>query len=320
MQTTDTVLMVRPVNFSFNAQTATNNAFQQEGYGEQAQARALVEFDNYVKQLRKAGVNVIVVDDTPDPHTPDSIFPNNWFSTHAADEVEDFLSQEEAAEKTTAVVIYPMYAPNRREERGKNALQVLSEHYGGNYKILDLSGYENDEMFLEGTGSLILDRENKIAYGCISPRTNEDVVEKWADALNYDYCLFDAVDAQGTPIYHTNVMMWIGKEFAVVCLDAIEDIEQRMGLIEALEECDKQIVEISLEQMNNFAGNMLELEGKDDNGNPHPVIVMSKTAFESLDNEQLYTLQNYATIVAPDLEYIEKNGGGSARCMVAEIF
>ena len=131
MQTTDTVLMVRPVNFSFNTQTATNNAFQQEGYGEQAQARALVEFDNYVKQLRKAGVNVIVVDDTPDPHTPDSIFPNNWFSTHAADEAEDFLSQEEAAEKTTAVVIYPMYAPNRREERGKNALQVLSEHYGG---------------------------------------------------------------------------------------------------------------------------------------------------------------------------------------------
>ena len=320
MQTTNTVLMVRPVNFSFNSQTATNNAFQQEGFADQAQDKALKEFDNYVQQLEEAGVKVIVVEDTPIPHTPDSIFPNNWFSTHTPEEAGEFLSEEECKNNTTAVVLYPMFAPNRREERGKNVLPKLSEHYNGCYKILDLSEYEKEGMFLEGTGSLILDRVNKIAYGCISPRTNEDVVEKWADMLDYDYCLFDAVDADGTPIYHTNVMMWIGKEFAAVCLDAIEDIDERMNLIETLEECDKEIIEISLEQMGNFAGNMLELQGKDKDGNPHPVIVMSKTAFESLDNEQLHTLQNYATIVAPDLEYIEKNGGGSARCMVAEIF
>lgn len=320
MQTTNRVLMVRPVNFSFNSQTAANNAFQQEGYTEQAQDRALKEFDNYVELLREAGVDVIVVEDTPEPHTPDSIFPNNWFSTHTPEEAGSFLSEEEAAEGTTAVVLYPMYAPNRREERCKNVLPRLSEHYEGNYKVLDLSGYEKDNMFLEGTGSLILDRENKVAYGCISPRTNEDIVEKWAEMFDYDYCLFEATDSNGTPIYHTNVMMWTGKEFAVVCLDAVEDIDQRMSLIESLEEYDKEIIEISLDQMESFAGNMLELEGKDKEGNPHPVIVMSKTAFESLDNEQLYTLQNYATIVAPDLEYIEKNGGGSARCMIAEIF
>lgn len=320
MQTTNRVLMVRPVNFSFNSQTATNNAFQQEGYADQAQERALKEFDNYVELLKEAGVDVIVVEDTPQPHTPDSIFPNNWFSTHASAEAEGFLSPQEAADGTAAVVLYPMYAPNRREERGKNVLEKVSEHYDGNYKILDLSGYEKEEMFLEGTGSLILDRENRVAYGCISPRTNEDVVEKWADMLNYDYCLFEASDGDGTPIYHTNVMMCIGKEFAIVCLDAIEDIDQRMNLIETLEEYDKEIIEISLEQMECFAGNMLELEGKNGAGKPCPVIVMSRTAFESLDNGQLHTLQNYATIVAPDLEYIEKNGGGSARCMIAEIF
>lgn len=320
MQTTNTVLMVKPVKFSYNSQTAQNNAFQEEGFQEQAQEKALEEFNNYVKLLEDAGVNVIVVEDTPEPHTPDSIFPNNWFSTHSGEEVEEFFEEDEDDENKKVIVLYPMFAPNRREEREKDVLAALDEHYKGNCKVLDLSDYEEDNMFLEGTGSLILDRENKIAYGCLSPRTSEEVVDEWAAHLGYEYCLFDATDEEGTPIYHTNVMMWVGCEYAVVCLDTIEDIDQRMNLIEVLEESGKEIIEISLDQMSSFAGNMLELQGKDKNGKPQPVIIMSKTALECLDNEQLHKLEKYAAIVAPDLEYIEKNGGGSARCMIAEIF
>lgn len=310
--------MVRPVAFGFNEQTAGNNAFQQSGHNDGAQQKALEEFDNYVKQLEAAGVNVIVVEDTPTPHTPDSIFPNNWFSTHSAEELAD--EEESAAGTQPTIVLYPMFAPNRREDRGKNVLARLNEHYKEGFRQIDLSGNEKENAFLEGTGSLILDRENKIAYACISPRTDEDVLDEWADSLGYDYCVFEANDANGTPIYHTNVMMCVGGKYAIVCLDAVTNIEERMTLIEVLEESGKEIFEISLEQMESFAGNMLELQGKDSNGKPKPVIVMSKTAKESLDNEQLHLLQNYATIVAPDLNCIEKNGGGSARCMIAEIF
>ena len=315
---TDTVLMVRPVAFGFNEQTAGNNAFQQTGHNEGAQQKALEEFDNYVKLLEEAGVNVIVAEDTPVPHTPDSIFPNNWFSTHSALEFED---EEDATDsEKPAVVLYPMYAQNRREERSKNVLPKLEQFYKNGFKVIDLTVKEKENAFLEGTGSLILDRENKIAYACLSPRTDEDVLEEWADSLGYDYYVFEANDANGTPIYHTNVMMCVGSKYAIVCLDSIADIEERMTLIEILEENGKEIFEISLEQMESFAGNMLELRGKDANGKAKPVIIMSKTAKESLDSEQLYLLQNYATIVAPDLDCIEKNGGGSARCMIAEIF
>lgn len=315
---TDTVLMVRPVAFGFNEQTADNNAFQQTGYNEGAQQKALEEFDNYVKLLEKAGINVLVAEDTLEPHTPDSIFPNNWFSTHSAEE----LSSEDpagATDNTSTIVLYPMFAPNRREERNKNVMAILKEYYNNKTNIVDFTESEKDGAFLEGTGSLILDRENKIAYACISPRTDEDLLDEWADRLGYDYCSFEATDADGTPIYHTNVMMCIGSRYAIVCLDAIPDIEERMNLIEVLEESGKEIFEITLEQMESFAGNMLELQGKDATGKAKPVFVMSKTAKESLDSEQLHLLQNYATIVAPDLDCIEKNGGGSARCMIAEI-
>ena len=261
---------------------------------------------------------MIVVEDTPTPHTPDSIFPNNWFSTHSAEELADEENPADSNQPT--IVLYPMFAPNRREERSKNVLKRLGEHYKTGFKQVDLTANEKENAFLEGTGSLILDRENKIAYACISPRTDEDVLDEWADSLGYDYCVFEANDANGTPIYHTNVMMCVGSRYAIVCLDAVTDIEERMTLIEVLEESGKEIFEIALDQMESFAGNMLELQGKDANGNPKPVIVMSKTAKESLDSEQLHLLQNYATIVAPDLDCIEKNGGGSARCMIAEIF
>lgn len=315
---TDTVLMVRPVAFGFNSQTAENNKFQQNGFEEGAQQRALEEFDNYVKLLKEAGVNVMVVEDTPEPHTPDSIFPNNWFSTHSAREVSS--EEHNGSDGCSTVVLYPMFAQNRREERGKSVMKHLKEHYNGKYNLVDFTESEKEGAFLEGTGSLILDRENKIAYACISPRTDEDLLDEWADRLGYDYCSFEATDSDGTPIYHTNVMMCMGSRYAIVCLDAIEDIEERMTLIEVVEESGKEIFEITLEQMESFAGNMLELKGKDASGKAVPVLVMSKTAKESLDSEQLHLLQNHATIVAPDLDCIEKNGGGSARCMLAEIF
>ncbi|MBQ3174545.1 MAG: amidinotransferase [Bacteroidales bacterium] len=311
--------MVRPVAFGYNSQTAENNKFQQNGFEEGAQQKALEEFDNYVKELREAGIEVLVVEDTPEPHTPDSIFPNNWFSTHSAEELSSDDTQDGADGKST-IVLYPMFAPNRREERGKNVMERLKEHYGNSYNLVDFTESEKEGAFLEGTGSLILDRENKIAYACISPRTDEDLLDEWADRLGYDYCSFEATDDDGTPIYHTNVMMCIGSRYAIVCLDAIENIEERMTLIEVVEESGKEIFEITLEQMESFAGNMLELQGKDAMGKSRPVLVMSKTAKESLDSEQLHLLQNYATIVAPDLDCIEKNGGGSARCMIAEIF
>lgn len=311
--------MVRPVAFGYNSQTAENNKFQQNGFEEGAQQKALEEFDNYVKELREAGIEVLVVEDTPEPHTPDSIFPNNWFSTHSAEELSSDDAQDGADGKST-IVLYPMFAPNRREERGKNVMERLKEHYGNSYNLVDFTESEKEGAYLEGTGSLILDRENKIAYACISPRTDEDLLDEWADRLGYDYCSFEATDDDGTPIYHTNVMMCIGSRYAIVCLDAIENIEERMTLIEVVEESGKEIFEITLEQMESFAGNMLELQGKDAMGKSRPVLVMSKTAKESLDSEQLHLLQNYATIVAPDLDCIEKNGGGSARCMIAEIF
>lgn len=314
---TDTVLMVRPAAFGFNEETAANNAFQQTGHNEGAQQKALQEFDNYVNLLKEAGVNVLVAEDTPEPHTPDSIFPNNWFSTHPPYETDP--DGEEGEEKST-IVLYPMFAPNRREERNKGVQKILSEYYKGKTNTIDLTTMEKDGLFLEGTGSLILDRENKIAYACISPRTDEDAVEEWADKLGYDYCLFEAEDSEGRAIYHTNVMMCVGSRYAIVCLDSIPDIEERMNLIEILEESGKEILEISLEQMESFAGNMLELSGRDAQGAAKPVMVMSKTAKESLDNEQLHLLQQHAIIAAPDLDCIEKNGGGSARCMIAEIF
>lgn len=319
-QTTDTVVMVRPARFTYNEETATNNAFQQVGYTESAQRYALEEFDNFVGQLRSAGVNVIVAEDSEEPHTPDSIFPNNWFSAHSGKELEEILSPQEMESGCTFIVLYPMYAKNRRFERGKDAYRLIREHYGNNVKIIDLTGYEEKNLFLEGTGSLILDRENRIAYACLSERTSEEVLDEWSGRLGYDYFLFSATDGSGAPIYHTNVMMSIGTRYAVVCLDAINDIEERMMLIEELENSDKEIIEISLEQMESFAGNMLELKGKDSDGKPSPVIVMSESAYKSLDNQQLFMLEKYATIVVPDLHIIEANGGGSARCMVAELF
>lgn len=302
MQTTSRVLMVRPVRFGFNEQTAVNNSFQRRGLELSAQEMALAEFDNFVTLLRTNGVEVTVVEDTPDPHTPDSIFPNNWFSTHESGEL----------------VLYPMCAPNRRMERKETVLKVIKEIglKGKMKRLVDLTSWEEKNLFLEGTGSLILDRPNKLAFVCRSPRSDEKVLEQFCEELDYEYFIFDATDNNGSLIYHTNVMMCIGEKFVVACLDSIKNIAERESFIAFVEDCDKELVEISMEQMENFAGNMLQLRGK----GGEPLLIMSATAKRSLTAEQLATLSSYCRILAPELEAIETNGGGSARCMIAEIY
>ena len=324
MQTTDKVLMIRPVRFSYNSQTAVNNAFQESGIPEElSQRQALKEFDAYVEMLRNEGIEVMVVEDTATPHTPDSIFPNNWLSLHSAEELADVGNR--------VAVLYPMFAENRRAERRQDIIEALTGAVApsctgaadapscASAALLDLTYYEKRNLFLEGTGSLILDRNEHLAYACQSPRTCEEVLEEWSSKMGYDYFLFHAEDMNGNPIYHTNVMMSVGEQLAVVCLDAITDIEERMSLIELLEESDKEIVEISLEQMNEFAGNMLQLHTVKE-GELKYIMVMSARAKDSLDQDQIEAIEKYCKIVAPDLEFIERNGGGSARCMLAEIF
>ena len=325
MQTTDKVLMIRPVRFSYNSQTAVNNAFQESGIPEElSQRQALKEFDAYVEMLRNEGIEVTVVEDTATPHTPDSIFPNNWLSLHSAEELAEGASNlpGSAAPCNRVVVLYPMFAENRRAERRQDIIEALTGADApscATAALLDLTSYEKRNLFLEGTGSLILDRNEHLAYACQSPRTCEEVLEEWSSKMGYDYFLFHAEDMNGNPIYHTNVMMSVGEQLAVVCLDAITDIEERMSLIELLEESDKEIVEISLEQMNEFAGNMLQLHTVKE-GELKYIMVMSARAKDSLDQDQIEAIEKYCKIVAPDLEFIERNGGGSARCMLAEIF
>ncbi|GAB1473477.1 arginine deiminase-related protein [Bacteroidota bacterium] len=291
--------MIRPVNFGFNEQTSGNNAFQVRGDEENARSKAIKEFDEFAELLRSNGVDLSVVEDTPEPHTPDSVFPNNWFSTHEGG----------------TLVLYPMYAPNRREERKPSVINFIKENFKVK-RVVDLTGNEKSELFLEGTGSMIIDRDHNLVYACRSPRTDEKVLEQFCEELDYDYFLFGASDASGNDIYHTNVMMCVGTEFVVVCLDAVKDIDERENLIGLIEESDKEIVEISLEQMSKFAGNMLEVKSKEG----EKLLVMSKRAYNSLNQEQVDTLQKYCRIISPNLTTIENNGGGSARCMMAEIY
>ncbi len=302
-QTTSHLLMVRPARFAFNEETAANNAFQQRSdeAGENGlQQQALKEFDDYVALLRQNGVHVTVVDDTPHPFTPDSIFPNNCFSTHHDD-------------KGRTLVLYPMFAPNRRDEREKLRPLLVDMPFD---KVVDLTHWENDAHFLEGTGSLILDRQRHMAYACRSPRTHDEVVADWAQQLGYDYFLFDSTDDNGTPVYHTNVVMHVGIDVAVVCLDSIRDNHQRAELVRRLAGSGKEVVPITQAQVRQFAGNMLEVN----NIHGEQLLVMSDTARQSLTPIQFDTLSRHTRIVAPPIHTIETVGGGSARCMIAEIF
>jgi hypothetical protein len=301
-QTTPNILMIRPVNFGFNQETAESNAFQKVEFGEQnkekSQQIALLEFDGMVEQLRKSGVNVIVINDNLEPYTPDSIFPNNWVSFHG----------------NGSVITYPMQAENRRLERRNDIIEQLSESFYINRRI-DLSDFEADKKFLEGTGSMVLDRKFKIAYACLSPRTHEDVLKEFSAQMNYEIVAFNAVDGAGKQIYHTNVVMCIGDMFAVICLEAIPDLDERLMVRSSLEQSGKRVVEISLEQMNQFAGNMLEIKSQ----KGQKMLVMSSSAYHSLNQIQHTILNEYCTIYHFDLSMIEGNGGGSARCMMAEI-
>lgn len=291
--------MIRPVHFGFNAETAVNNAFQVAGADAAAQEKAAKEFDNFVALLRGNGVDVLVVNDTPEPHTPDSIFPNNWISFH----------------DNGAILLYPMFAANRRQERKPQVLEQVKAEFNILYTI-DLSRYEQDGLFLEGTGSMVLDRDHNIAYACLSPRTNKQVLNDFCNQMHFRPVLFTAVDANGKAIYHTNVMMCVADRFVVICLDAIPNKEERNAVVETIHDTGKELIGISPGQMNHFAGNMLQVQ----NNKGEQLLVMSSQAYESLTPEQVKKLNSYNRIIHAPLTTIETNGGGSARCMMAEIF
>jgi hypothetical protein len=291
--------MIRPVNFGFNEQTAGSNAFQiRNAEQQQVQDKALNEFDNLVKVLQENGVEVIVIDDTPEPHTPDSIFPNNWVSFH----------------QDGNVFLYPMMAENRRLERREDIIMQLEDEFAINH-IIDLSRFEHEHKFLEGTGSMVLDRENKIAYACLSPRTDKDVLDLFCSQSGYTPVLFHAVDQNGMDIYHTNVLMCIGSSFAVICLDSIKDETEKQNVLSSFKSTQKQVITISFDQMNHFAGNMLEVH----NQSGESLLVMSKSAWDSLTYEQKAILSSFSKPLYADISTIENNGGGSARCMIAEV-
>ncbi len=304
-QITNTLMMIRPVAFHMNEQTAVNNYYQKTIAGlskEEIQENALTEFDGFVKKLRAEGVEVLVFDDTLEPETPDSIFPNNWVSFHESGEV----------------ILYPMYAENRRLERRDDLLADL----GKDFNITTISGYvdwEAKNKFLEGTGSLILDRQHKIAYAAISERTHPEVLKEFHKHTGFDIVSFQAnqtVNGERLPIYHTNVMMCLGEEFALICAQSIDDELEKSAVIRSFENTGKEVIFITEEQKERFAGNMLQVL----NDKNERYIVMSESAFKSLDEAQKDQLSKHGKLLYSSLDTIECLGGGSARCMMAEVF
>jgi hypothetical protein len=304
-QYTNTLMMIAPVAFRFNEQTAGNNYYQKvlEGLSPaQTQEKARKEFDDFVIKLRAAGITVHVIEDTIEPDTPDSIFPNNWVSFH----------------HDATVILYPMNAENRRQERRPDILDTLRDSGLQIDQVIDMTEAEEKGHYLEGTGSIVLDRVQGIAYAAISERTEEDLFYAFCHEMDYTPCVFSAfqsVDEQRLPIYHTNVMMCVADEFIVICLDCIDDLDERHAVIETIEDSQKELIEISQEQVEHFAGNMLQVgtsEGK--------FLVMSTSAYNSLDEDQIAAIEEHCPIIHSSLDTIEACGGGSARCMMAEIF
>jgi hypothetical protein len=293
--------MIRPAAFGFNPETATNNFFQSDPGEDQQllQSQALAEFDDMVRMLGEKGVNVIVLDDTPDPPKPDALFPNNWLSTSP----------------NGTVFVYPMYAPSRRTEKRDEVLLYLKDHFRVN-AVQDWSEYEAEGRFLEGTGSMVIDHDNKLIYAAVSERTNVSVLEKFAATNEYQAIVFVATDKEGRPIYHTNVMMCLGDKFAVLCEEAIEEEWELIAVRQLLESTGHTIISISREQMECFGGNMLLLK----NQKGENLIVMSQSAFLSLRKEQVNMLEAYGEIVSIAVPTIERVEGGSVRCMMAEVF
>jgi hypothetical protein len=291
------VLMIRPARFGYNAETAVNNAFQQLAGGDNAQAEALKEFDAFVALLRAHDIAVTVLDDTPEPHTPDSIFPNNWISFHA----------------DGTACLFPMFAGNRRQER--KAKDVIKNIFAIR-QFVDFTHYESRELFLEGTGSMVFDRCRQIAYACLSPRTNEEVLHDFCRQMHFSPALFHATDANRQAIYHTNVMLCVAADFAVACLESIANKQEQALLADTLTETGKEIIPITMAQMARFAGNMLQVQ----NRSGQRFLVLSDTARRALTPAQIATLEKYNPLLSPAIPTIEHNGGGSVRCMMAEVF
>ena len=303
-QSTNSILMIRPSNFGFNEETANDNHYQNKEFFESnSNENAQKEFDNMVKNLKQNGISVHVFQDDDINYTPDSIFPNNWISFHENGDIG----------------LYPMYAKNRRLERRPEVLEFLEEEGFGIENIVDYSGAESENKFLEGTGSMILDRENRIAYCSISNRSNEDLFIDFCEDFEFTPVLFNSFQSVGDerlPIYHTNVMMCVTMSYVVICLDSIDDKKQRKNVCEFIKKSEKELINISENQVEKFAGNMLELL----NDKGESVLVMSKSAENSLSENQKNTITNYSKIISSDINTIELCGGGSARCMMAEIF
>ena len=300
---TNKILMVRPVSFAFNEQTAINNHYQKSDNkpAQEIQNNALIEFDNMVEKLKKMGIDVKVMQDTNEPHTPDSIFPNNWFSTHYSN----------------TIVLYPMFAENRRLERTDTIYDYFDRV--DNLNIVDYSSLEKENIFLEGTGSLVLDRKNKKAYCSLSERADEKLLNIFCEDAGYKKIAFHSyqtVNEIRKAIYHTNVMMAMGENYAILCADSIDDLKEREKVIRELESDGKEIVYISEFQVDHFLGNAIELI----NNENVKICVMSATAYSVLTDEQKNIIEKYDVIVPVDVHTIEKYGGGSARCMIAELF
>lgn len=303
-QITDTILMIRPVAFRMNEQTAVNNYFQEDLAIKNAEInkKAQFEFDEFAEKLRAVGVNVIVVDDDLKADTPDSIFPNNWISFH----------------QNGSIALYPMFAENRRRERREEVLDRLEQEGFSIKNIHDYTSAEDEGVFLEGTGNLLLDRVNKKAYCALSPRAHEELLIEFCEDFEYTPVIFVAnqtVDGKRMPIYHTNVMMCLGENFCVICLDTIDDAKEKKNVLQHLKMDGKEVIDITENQMHQFAGNMLQVQGKD-----KKYLVMSTAAHESLTKSQIATIEKHCEILSSDLTTIETCGGGSARCMMAEVF
>ena len=305
-QITNTILMIRPINFRMNEQTSVNNYYQKKLDGlspDNINQKALEEFDAYVKKLRAIGVNVIVLDDTARRDTPDSIFPNNWISFH----------------ENGNVGLYPMFAENRRLERREDVLLKIEEAGFVINQIIDYTSAEDEHIFLEGTGSLMLDRVNRNAYCALSPRSDEDLFIEFSEDFEYNPIIFSANQTVGekrVAIYHTNVMMCLAETFAVICLDSIDNKKEKKEVVRNLRQDGKEVITIDENQLNNFAGNMLQVKGLDDK----KYLLMSQSAFDSLNAKQIKLIEKHCEIVSSSLDTIEACGGGSARCMMAEVF
>ncbi|MBK7884020.1 MAG: amidinotransferase [Chitinophagaceae bacterium] len=301
-QSTSNILLVRPSNFIFNAETAVSNSFQNDLTNHNAvtiSKKALDEFENFATMLQEKGINVFIINDTEFPQKPDAIFPNNWVSFHA----------------DGTIILYPMHAPNRRNERRNDIIDEIKEKFTVN-NVIDLSGHEKENKFLEGTGSIIFDHINKLAYACISPRTDKDLFIKVADLLKYKPVYFYSYDKKGKEIYHTNVMMCIAENFAVICLESISNEDEKKAVIKSFTETRHQIIDINFEQMNHFAGNMLALK----TSHNKDILALSQSAFNILTRVQTKAIEKFCEMVPLPIHTIETVGGGSARCMIAEIF